>query len=120
MTSPKQLPAIVKLGALATAADTHLVPALIADAGEPAAWRYIEFFTANIRNPNTRRAYALMTGKRTSSGASNCSTTIKMRAQRQSERASAAAGVTKYAPRQRRPARSGKKRQSHSVAFETC
>ena len=33
-------------------------PALIADAGEPAAWRYIEFFTANIRNPNTRRAYA--------------------------------------------------------------
>jgi len=22
------------------------------------AWRYIEFFTANIRNPNTRRAYA--------------------------------------------------------------
>ena len=35
-----------------------MVPALIADAGEPAAWRYIEFFTANIRNPNTRRAYA--------------------------------------------------------------
>jgi site-specific recombinase XerD len=34
------------------------VPALIADAGDPAAWRYIEFFTANIRNPNTRRAYA--------------------------------------------------------------
>jgi hypothetical protein len=34
------------------------VPALIADADEPAAWRYIEFFTANIRNPNTRRAYA--------------------------------------------------------------
>jgi site-specific recombinase XerD len=26
--------------------------------GDPAAWRYIEFFTANIRNPNTRRAYA--------------------------------------------------------------
>jgi hypothetical protein len=36
----------------------HLVPALIADAGEKAVWRYIEFFTANIRNPNTRRAYA--------------------------------------------------------------
>lgn len=52
------LPAILKPGQLATAADTHLVPALIADAGEPAAWRYIEFFTANIRNPNTRRAYA--------------------------------------------------------------
>ena len=54
-----------------------------------------------------------MTGKRTSSAASNCSTTIKMRAQRQSERASAAAGVTKYASRQRRPARSGKKIASH-------
>jgi site-specific recombinase XerD len=34
------------------------VPALIADLGEEAAWRYVEFFTANIRNPNTRRAYA--------------------------------------------------------------
>jgi len=39
-------------------ASPHLVPALIVDAGETAAWRYIEFFTANIRNPNTRRAYA--------------------------------------------------------------
>jgi hypothetical protein len=34
------------------------VPALIADAGDLAGWRYVEFFTANIRNPNTRRAYA--------------------------------------------------------------
>jgi hypothetical protein len=32
------------------------VPALIADLGDEAAWRYVEFFTANIRNPNTRRA----------------------------------------------------------------
>jgi hypothetical protein len=31
-----------------------LVPALIVAAG----WRYVEFFTANIRNPNTRRTYA--------------------------------------------------------------
>jgi site-specific recombinase XerD len=53
-----QLPAPTKPATLATAIDSHLVPALIADAGEPAAWRYIEFFTANIRNPNTRRAYA--------------------------------------------------------------
>jgi site-specific recombinase XerD len=54
-----QLPATIKPGTLATPIDSsHLVPALIADAGEPAAWRYIEFFTANIRNPNTRRAYA--------------------------------------------------------------
>ena len=36
----------------------HLVPALIAQEGERAGWRYVEFFTANIRNPNTRRAYA--------------------------------------------------------------
>jgi len=26
--------------------------------GDEAAWRYVEFFTANIRNPHTRRAYA--------------------------------------------------------------
>jgi len=31
---------------------------LIAQEGERAGWRYVEFFTANIRNPNTRRAYA--------------------------------------------------------------
>ena len=36
----------------------NVVPAIIADLGEEAAWRYVEFFTANIRNPNTRRAYA--------------------------------------------------------------
>ena len=36
----------------------QMVPVLIAEAGEEASWRYIEFFTANIRNPNTRRAYA--------------------------------------------------------------
>ena len=34
------------------------VPALFAQAGERAAKRLIEFFTAEIRNPNTRRAYA--------------------------------------------------------------
>jgi hypothetical protein len=33
------------------------VPAVIAAAGEQASWRYLEFFTANIRNPHTRRAY---------------------------------------------------------------
>src|SRR6202142_3148926 len=33
------------------------LPAPIAAAGEQASWRFIEFFTANIRNPNTRRAY---------------------------------------------------------------
>lgn len=35
----------------------HL-PAAISRAGERAAWRFIEFFAANIRNKNTRAAYA--------------------------------------------------------------
>jgi site-specific recombinase XerD len=32
-------------------------PALVAAAGERASYRFFEFFTAQIRNPNTRRAY---------------------------------------------------------------
>ena len=32
-------------------------PALMIAAGERATYRYLEFFTAQIRNPNTRRAY---------------------------------------------------------------
>ena len=39
------------------AAHQVVIPATIADAGERAAHRFFEFFTANIRNPNTRRAY---------------------------------------------------------------
>ncbi len=34
------------------------VPALISVLDERAHWRFVEFFTANIRNPNTRAAYA--------------------------------------------------------------
>ena len=34
------------------------VPALVAASGERASYRFFEFFTANIRNPHTRRAYA--------------------------------------------------------------
>ena len=34
------------------------VPALIAAGGEKTSYRFFEFFTANIRNPHTRRAYA--------------------------------------------------------------
>src|SRR5919199_122358 len=34
------------------------LPAAILRAGERASWRFIEFFTANIRNKNTRVAYA--------------------------------------------------------------
>ena len=34
------------------------LPALISASGDRASWRFMEFFTAAIRNPNTRRAYA--------------------------------------------------------------
>src|SRR5579863_1609480 len=34
------------------------LPAIIGRAGETASWRFIEFFTATIRNRNTRAAYA--------------------------------------------------------------
>jgi site-specific recombinase XerD len=56
LDQPAQLPAVIPPGAIAVAADAELrlVPALIA----AASWRYVKFFTANIRNPNTRRAYA--------------------------------------------------------------
>jgi site-specific recombinase XerD len=63
---PNQLPAIIPPGTLATATDADpvaVVPVLIADAGDAAGWRYVEFFTANIRNPNTRRAYARACGR---------------------------------------------------------
>ena len=62
MTPPDdQLPAIIEptaSTAVTTPASTYLVPALIADLGEAANWRYVEFFTANINNDHTRRAYA--------------------------------------------------------------
>jgi site-specific recombinase XerD len=40
-------------------AGSMLVPAMVAAAGERAALRFIDFFTANIRNANTRAAYAV-------------------------------------------------------------
>jgi integrase/recombinase XerD len=39
-------------------AGMETLPPAIARAGEAAAWRFIEFFTATIRNKNTRAAYA--------------------------------------------------------------
>jgi site-specific recombinase XerD len=36
----------------------NTLPTLIDAAGDQARTRFLEFFTANIRNPNTRRAYA--------------------------------------------------------------
>ena len=58
MTPPDgQLPAIIEPiapPALATPVGTYIVPALITDAGgDQAAWRYVEFFAANI-NTTTR------------------------------------------------------------------
>ncbi|MDR3489794.1 MAG: tyrosine-type recombinase/integrase [Bradyrhizobium sp.] len=38
------------------------MPALIAAAGDRASYRFLEFFTAQIRNPNTRRSYAKVVG----------------------------------------------------------
>ena len=38
------------------------LPTLIGDAGSHAATRFVEFFTANIRNPNTRKAYVRAIG----------------------------------------------------------
>ena len=37
---------------------TDRAPALIAADGARGSYRFFEFFTANIRNPNARRAYA--------------------------------------------------------------
>lgn len=47
---------------LVTIAGAH-VPALVAAAGDRAAYRFLEFFTAQIRNPNTRRAYVRGVGE---------------------------------------------------------
>ena len=39
-----------------------MAPALVAASGDRAAYRFLEFFTAQIRNPHTRRAYARAVG----------------------------------------------------------
>ena len=49
------LPTSIARPAVASA----MVPKLIANAGENASLRFLDFFTANIRNPNTRAAYAV-------------------------------------------------------------
>jgi hypothetical protein len=45
--------------AIASSTVGPLMPALIAAEGESASLRFLDFFTANIRNPNTRAAYAV-------------------------------------------------------------
>jgi integrase/recombinase XerD len=49
---------VVRIGDTALGFAGHPFPALIRDAGPKATRRFIEFFTAHIRNPNTRAAYA--------------------------------------------------------------
>ena len=42
---------------------SNAVPTLIERAGKPTAVRFLEFFTVNIRNPNTRAAYGRVAGQ---------------------------------------------------------
>ncbi len=53
----RKLTAVNQAG-LPVGAGPQVVPALTAAEGERTVRRYVEFFTANIRNPNTRAAYA--------------------------------------------------------------
>jgi len=49
---------VTKQAALPVDAGPRIVPVLVAAEGEHTVRRYVEFFIANIRNPNTRAAYA--------------------------------------------------------------
>jgi hypothetical protein len=54
------LPAVVETAAPVTTSTVHsalVVPAMIADAGDRAARRFLDFFAASIENVNTRMAY---------------------------------------------------------------
>jgi hypothetical protein len=53
-----QFPARIPRRGLTTTSGAYVVPVVIARAGDKAGWRYVEFFAANIRNSNIRRAYA--------------------------------------------------------------
>src|ERR1039457_4697278 len=46
-----------------TVAASVVVPAIVADAGDHAARRFLEFFAATIRNKNTRTAYLHAVGR---------------------------------------------------------
>lgn len=58
MAGPKQTStALTVAGGALGAGTAAMVPAVIADAGDHAARRFLEFFAATIRNANTREAY---------------------------------------------------------------
>ena len=59
---PAGSPALPGAPAVPAPLPTQLVPGLVVRGGEAAAWRYVEFFAAVLRNPNTRRAYARACG----------------------------------------------------------
>jgi len=52
-----QLPAIQGSKPVGSVRAAMAVPAIVADAGDTAARRFLEFFAATIRNKNTRLAY---------------------------------------------------------------
>src|SRR3978361_1859089 len=51
------IPAAKASRLVAALASTTVVPAIVADAGDAAAKRFLEFFAVTIRNRNTRTAY---------------------------------------------------------------
>jgi hypothetical protein len=56
----RNLPAVIEAASAVKTSSLRsslAVPAAIADAGDHAARRFLEFFAANIRNKNTRLAY---------------------------------------------------------------
>jgi hypothetical protein len=56
----RNVPAVVETATLVTTPTLHsslVVPAMIADAGDRAARRFLDFFAASIENDNTRMAY---------------------------------------------------------------
>jgi hypothetical protein len=57
-------PAVANPSRTLAAVSAHVViPAIIADAGEHASRRFLEFFAATIRNRNTRTAYLHATSR---------------------------------------------------------
>jgi hypothetical protein len=49
-------PAKASQSGLARQANNFIVPATVAEAGDQASKRFVEFFTAAIRNPHARKA----------------------------------------------------------------